>query len=81
MEERHLWISSVYRREIYQLQIGTCHLPLQGSCAAELPHILKGIWGGEQKLFTLCWQKHWQGRSSDRYFQKPISPILVPPHI
>ena len=47
------------------LAMGTCHLPLQGSCAAELPHILKGIWGGEQKLFTLCWQKHWQGRSSD----------------
>ena len=71
MEERHLWISSVYRREIHQLQIGTCHghLPSTStrikSCAAELPHTLKGVRGGEQKLHTLCWEKHWQGRSSD----------------
>ena len=47
-------LQSSLRRQC-QLQIGTCHLPLQGlnqvdaAAAADLQHFLKRVQGGEQK--------------------------------
>ena len=66
------------------LAMGTCHLPLQGS-----NHVLLNFhtpwkeFGVESRNYTLCAGRN-TGRAGlqiVRYFQKPISPILVPPHI
>ena len=62
------------------------HLPSGSTRINHLPLyflILRGVQSGDQKWGTLCSEKNWQNRPSDRYFQEKIlgAQFLAPSHI
>ena len=57
----------------YKLALAIYLYKLRATAATDLQHPLKGAQGADQGWGTLCSEKNWQNRSSDRYFQETIS--------
>ena len=81
---QHAKVHHEFPKFIWQLPTENWHMSSSiriKSLATAVTDTPKGVQGGDQEWGTLCSEKNWQNRSSDRYFQEILwSQICASPH-